>query len=270
MNRLETRTLALKRAGRRALAPFVMAGDGGLETTLAVLRALARPEVACVELGLPFSDPIADGPVLQAAADRALSSGTSFGGVLELLRELRRPGTRACDLPVAIMSYANPLFVRGIERSCKLLAEAGADGLLVPDLPLKEAAELREAALGAGLCPIFFVSATTTPARAAQAIQASRGFLYAIGRFGVTGASADPGDAAQEFLGRTRALAGELPLAVGFGIGSASAVRAALREADLAIVGSALVERIQRTPGDAAAKAAAAGTFLEELTQGLA
>jgi len=270
MNRLEGRTLALKRAGRRALAPFVMAGDGGLETTLAVLRALDRPEVACVELGLPFSDPIADGPVLQAAADRALGSGTSFEGVLGLVRELRRPGTRGSGLPLAIMSYANPLFVRGIERTCRLLAEAGADALLVPDLPLEEAAELRQAALAAGLCPIFFVSATTTAARAAQAIQASRGFVYAIGRFGVTGASPDPNDSAQEFLQRTRALAGELPLAVGFGIGSASAVRAALREADLAIVGSALVERIQRTHGDAAAKAQAADSFIQELAQGIA
>jgi tryptophan synthase alpha chain len=270
VNRLETRTLALKRAGRRALAPFVMAGDGGFETTLAVLRALERPEVACVELGLPFSDPIADGPVLQAAADRALRSGTSFEGVLALVRELRRPGTRGSALPLAIMSYANPLFVRGIERSCQLLAAAGADGLLVPDLPLEEAAALRQAALGAGLCPIFFVSATTTPPRAAQAIQASRGFVYAIGRFGVTGASADPGATALEFLRRTRALAGELPLAVGFGIGSASAVRAVLREADLAIVGSALVEHIQRTHGDAPAKAAAAGAFIQELARGLA
>ncbi len=270
MNRLEARTLALKRAGRRALAPFVTAGDGGLETTLAVVRALDRPEVACVELGLPFSDPIADGPVLQAAAERALACGTSFERVLGLLRELRRPGTRGAELPVAIMSYANPLFVRGIERSCALLAEAGADALLVPDLPLEEAAQMRQAALAAGLCPIFFVSETSTPVRAAQAIQSSRGFVYAIGRFGVTGASGDPGGPALEFLARTRALAGPLPLAVGFGIGSASAVRAALREADLAIVGSALVEHIHSARGEAAAKAAAAGSFIEELARGFA
>lgn len=270
MNRLEAATHARKRAGRRALAPFVTAGDGGLATTLAVLRALARPEVACVELGLPFSDPIADGPLLQAAADRALAAGTSFEGVLALLRELRAGADAARDLPVAIMSYANPLHVRGFARSCEELARAGADALLVPDLPIEEGAGLREAALAAGLCPISFVAPTTTPERAAEAIRCSRGFVYAIGRCGVTGATTELDAGARAFLARTRALAGELPLAVGFGLGSTAAVRAALDEADLAIVGSALVERIHRAPGDRAAKAAAASAFVAELARGLA
>jgi tryptophan synthase alpha chain len=275
-NRLELRLAGLAREKRRALAPYVTAGDGGIARTLSVLRALDAAGAACVELGIPFSDPIADGPVLQAASDRALASGTSFARVLELLRALRTGDREASpsSLPVVAMSYLNPLLRRGLARSLDELAHAGADAILIADLPIEEADELRASAGAAALAPIFFVSPTTTSERVARACGASRGYVYAIGRFGVTGAGARFDADAQSFLRRTKEAAGELPLAVGFGIASASDVREATRHADLAIVGSALVAAIHdAAPGDGAQHdrraAHTASEFLRELSKGL-
>lgn len=265
-NRLESRLAAAKRDGARGVAPFLTAGDGGLARTLACLRALERAGASCVELGLPFSDPIADGPVLQAAADRALASGTTFAGVCGVLRALRAGGS---DLPVAVMSYLNPLLVRGLERSARELAGAGADAWLVADAPLEEADELRAAGDAAGLATVAFVSPTTDARRLERAAAASRGFLYAIGRFGVTGTATDLDGGAQAFLARCRAACGPLPLAVGFGIDDAAKVRAAVTHADLAIVGSALVERVHRAGPDDARAAAAAEHFVRDLARGL-
>jgi len=263
MNRLESKLASLRSRGARGLAPYVTAGDGGLETTLAVLRAIDEAGAACVELGFPFSDPIADGPVLQAAADRALAAGTTFGGVLETLARFRAES----ELPIVVMTYANPLLVRGWRASASAIAEAGGDGLIVADLPVEEGEEAASAALAAGLAPVFFVSPTTSDARVDRAVAASRGFVYAIGRFGVTGAVTELDGRAQEFLERVRRRAGDLPVAVGFGISSARSVAAALVHADLAIVGSALVERIHAAGPRAAA--AAARDFVLELRKGV-
>jgi tryptophan synthase alpha chain len=275
-HRLETRLRSLARERRRALAPYVTAGDGGVARTLAVLRALDAEGAACAELGIPFSDPIADGPVLQAAADRALAAGTAFPRVLELLRSLRAGGHDAppSELPIVVMSYANPLLRRGLARSLAELARAGADAILVADLPIEEADDLRRAASESHLAPIFFVAPTTTPERVARACAASRGYLYAIGRFGVTGAGSRFDADAQDFLRRTKAAAGELSLAVGFGIASPDDVRAATRHADLAIVGSALVAAIHSAAPDTGADgdrraARAAAEFVRELSKGL-
>lgn len=270
-NRLVARLAADKRAGRRGVAPFLTAGDGGLERTLACLRALDRAGSACAELGLPFSDPIADGPVLQAAADRALATGTTFAGVCDMLRAFRAGDAQhpASDLPVAIMSYSNPLLVRGLERSARELARAGADAWLMPDVPLEEGHELRAAGDSAGLATVAFVSPSTDDARLERAARDSRGFLYAIGRFGVTGASTELDGEAQSFLARAREACGELPLAVGFGIDTAAKVRAAVLHADLAIVGSALVHHVHEVGSDVHAAAGAAEHFVRELRRGL-
>ncbi len=265
MNRLSV----MRERGERGLAPFVTAGDGGLETTLAVLRALDRAGAACVELGLPFSDPIADGPVLQAAADRALAAGTTFEGVLGILTRFRAEST----MPVAIMSYVNPLLRRGWEASARAIARAGGDALLVADLPVEESDSMRAAAIDAGLAPIFFVSPTTSFERMERAIGASRGFIYAIGRFGVTGARTELDTAAQSFLARVREQSQGLSVAVGFGIATAEDVRAAVKHADLAIVGSALVqgihEALEAGGGRPAAAAQAAEAFARELLKGI-
>lgn len=273
-NRLEQRLAELRRRGGKGLAPYVTAGDGGLETTLAVLRALDDAGAACVELGVPFSDPIADGPLLQQAADRALADGTTLAGILSTVREFRsgsrgRPGS---ELPVALMSYSNPLLRRGWSALCRDAAKAGVDALIVPDLPPEEAGEMREAALSSGICPIFFVAPTTTEPRVRMAAEASRGFLYVVGRTGVTGAATDIDAATVSFLQRVRAAAA-LPLAVGFGLATPGQVAAALAHADLAIVGSALVRHIHESarsaPDFVAAAARAAAGFLTELRRGL-
>jgi len=269
--RLVARLAADKLARRRGIAPFLTAGDGGLVRTLACLRALDRAGAACVELGLPFSDPIADGPVLQAAADRALAAGTTFADVLAMLRTFRAGDSAhaGSTLPIAIMSYMNSLLVRGLERSARELCASGADAWLVADVPIEESAELSAAGVSADLATIHFVSPTTDDARLALAAQRSQGFLYAIGRFGVTGASTDLDASAQKFLARARAACGDLPLAVGFGIDSPDKVRAAVRHADLAIVGSALVERVHRAGPNDSDAAAAAERFVHELRSGL-
>jgi tryptophan synthase alpha chain len=272
INRLQTRLSALRAQQRCGLAPYVTAGDGGMETTLAVLRALDRASVDCVELGLPFSDPVADGPVLQAAAERAIAAGASFDRVLDLIARFRREAPIG-QVPIVLMGYANPLLRRGWEASCNALAEAGADGVLVADLPIEEGAPLAAAAEKAGIAAIFFAAPTTADERLAAAVRLSRGFLYAIGRLGVTGARASVDPAQRGFLDRVRAAAGDLPVAVGFGLSTAEQVRAVAAHADLAIVGSAMVDRIHRaftaSGGSSRAAAREAEDFARELTKGL-
>jgi len=253
----------------RGLAPYVTAGDGGLDTTLAVLHGLERAGATCVELGLPFSDPIADGPVLQAAAQRALAAGTTFDGVLEVIRSFRKES----GLPIVVMSYANPLLRRGWQASARAIEQAGGTGLLVADLPVEESGPMRAAAIEADLWPIFFVAPTTSQERMTRAIESSRGFVYAIGRFGVTGGRTALDPAAQEFLARVRARAEVVRVAVGFGIATRADVAAVLRHANLAIVGSALVERVHDAFEASGRKPEAAGRaaheFASELMEGV-
>jgi tryptophan synthase alpha chain len=186
-------------------------------------------------------------------------------------------GHAPSSLPVVLFSYANPLLRRGWVATARAAAEAGLDGWLVPDLPVEEGAEMRAAALEHGLCPIFFVAPTTSAERARAAMQASRGFLYAIGRFGVTGASTRLDSEATRFLDGLRAH-GDLPVAVGFGLAGPEDVRAVVAHADLAIVGSALVEHLHRARGEharlnsaelAALTGRAARAFYERLAVGL-
>ncbi|MEO5670231.1 MAG: tryptophan synthase subunit alpha, partial [Ramlibacter sp.] len=219
-------------------------------------------------LGLPFSDPLADGPLLQAAAERALLGGATFDGVLDLARAFRRHR----QTPLVLMTYANPLYARGLERAAADLAAAGFDGLLAVDVPPEEDGDLGRLCAQHGLARIHFTSPTSSAERLASAVRQSSGFLYAIARLGVTGAATEHDQAARDFLARTRRAANDLPLAVGFGISSPAHVRAAVEHADLAIVGSALVERIHREHsqgGGALACARVAGEFLTHLQSGL-
>ena len=269
-NRLVQRLTGLRAEGRRGLAPYVTAGDGGLERTRLVLEALDAAGATCVELGIPFSDPIADGPVLQAAAQRSLDAGTTLDSVVAMVRDLRAGG---CELPLLCFSYFNPLYSRGLERACAELAAAGLDGVLVPDLPVEEAGTLVDAARREELCTIQFVAPTSTPERRRTAIASSSGFVYAIGRLGVTGARTELSPAALEYLQEVQA-ASDLPVAVGFGIVGADQVRAVTEHCDLAIVGSAIVKQLHSTapgsgPDQDRLAARAAADLYAELATGL-
>lgn len=268
-NRLERHLAREREAGRAGIAPYVTAGDGGLETTLAVLEALDRGGASCVELGVPFSDPIADGPILQAAAQRSLHAGTSLSAILEMVGELRARGS---ELPLALFSYANPLLKLSWQGAAQASAEAGIDAWLIPDMIPEEADAMRAAAAEHGIAPIFFVAPTSSDERIERATRASRGFLYAIGRVGVTGSETTLAEPTLAFLDRIRT-ACDLPLAVGFGLRSAEQVAAVTRHADLAIVGSAFVQRIHEAyrQHECSPRAAAdeAALYLAELMQGL-
>lgn len=265
---MSERLAARLRANSTRLAPFVTAGDGGLETTAAVLAELARRDVACVELGFPFSDPIADGPVLQAASQRALDAGASFERVVALVERFRRDSA----LPLVAMGYANTFLRDGWDATAGRLAGAGFDAWLVADLPVEEAGEMHAAALRHELAPIFFAAPTSSDERISAAARASRGFLYTILRAGVTGRETELDGAARALLARARRAAGELPVAAGFGIRRAEQVRAVLAHADLAIVGSALVAEVHAAlerSRDPAVAAASAGVFVDRLLQGV-
>lgn len=265
MNRLVALTQQLRADNQRGLAPYLTAGDGGLDSTLRELQAIEQAGAACVELGVPFSDPIADGPHLQAAAERSLNAGTNLNGILEMIQAFRNAGG---NMPIALMSYANPLMRHGLDATAERIAKAGADALIIPDLPLEEGFPLEAACEANGLCPIFFAAPTSSKVRVEEAGRRSQGFLYVVGRVGVTGASTSFDEETQSFLERTRALS-EAPIAVGFGIGNADHVRGAVRHADLAIVGTALVRHLHEVEQERGSRAIAASNMVHALSQGL-
>ena len=221
------------------LVTYVTAGDPDLARTEGILRALDRGGADVLEIGVPFSDPLADGPVIQRATERALASGTTLAGVLDMLARLR------ADLraPVVIFSYANPIFRFGAERFADRAQEAGVDGVLVLDLPIEEADDFRNLLSGRGIDTILLLSPTTTDERLRKAASLGSGFLYAISRLGVTGARDRIADGAQEMVDRIRR-ASDLPVALGFGISKPEHVREVGQWADAAVVGSALVSVI--------------------------
>jgi len=250
----------LRAEGRCALMPFLTAGDPNLATTRAALLALQEAGADLVELGIPYSDPLADGPVIQAAAGRALAAGTTLAGVLELLSSLKGE----LELPVVLFTYTNPLLNCGMESFCQQAAAAGAAGLLVPDLPLEEAERLSPIAAAAGLDLVLLVAPTTPPQRMARIVAASRGFTYLVSVTGVTGERSQMETRVAGLVQQIKAL-GPTPVAVGFGIsGVEQAVQVRDWGADGAIVGSALVKRMAL-----AEPVAAAQQFCSELRTAL-
>ena len=221
------------------LVTYVTAGDPDLPRTAGILKALDRSGADVLEVGVPFSDPLADGPVIQRATERALASGTTLTGVLEMVRSLRGE-VRA---PIVIFSYANPILRLGAERFADLASEAGVDGVLVLDLPIEEADEFRGLLGSRGIDTILLLSPTTTDERLGQAAQLGSGFLYAISRLGVTGVRDAVAEGAEEMVRRIRAVS-SLPVALGFGISKPEHVREVGQWADAAVVGSALVNVI--------------------------
>lgn len=259
-DRIEAAFAKAKAEGRAAFIPYLTAGDPSLEWTGRHLDALAAAGADVVELGVPFSDPVADGPVNQRAAERALAAKTTLAGVLDMLAAKRRGGL---TLPAVVFTYANPVAAMGWGDFAKRAAAAGADGALVVDLPVEEAGEHRAACAAAGLATVFLAAPTTTDARLAEAVAASSGFLYFVSRLGVTGASASLAAGAEAELVRVKRAAGGLPVAYGFGVSTPEQAAAAARLADGVVVGSALVRLLDGTdPAANVARLAASAAAL--------
>jgi len=246
--RISAAFAGMRGAQRKGLVAFVTAGDPSLERTVEVALEMAQGGVDVLELGVPFSDPLADGPVIQRSSERALGKGTTLKGVLQAVRAIRRQSA----LPLVLFSYFNPLLRYGLERLAAEAAEAGVDGVLVTDLPPEEADEWLALARGAALDTIFLAAPTSPDERLRRVAAASRGFVYAVSRTGVTGEQQRLSDDARPLLDRLRRLTDE-PLALGFGIATPEQVAEATAVADAAVVGSALVRFLEEQPqGDVA------------------
>lgn len=263
MNRIIERFAALRARNRKGLVVYIGAGDPDLATTRELALAFDRAGVDVLELGVPFSDPLADGLVNQLAAQRGLESGTTPPRVLETVAAIRRDSA----LPVVLYVYYNLLHRRGLKAFIAEAAGAGVDGLLVLDLPPEEADHYEELMEGAGLCAIWLVAPTTPPERLEMIAKRARGFIYCISREGVTGMQATVSDTIGAMTARIRAHTG-VPIAVGFGISNAEQVRAVARHAEAVVVGSAVVNQIAaggRQPGMVASVAAFVRTLADAL-----
>jgi tryptophan synthase alpha chain len=236
MSRISDAFDRLRRDGRGGLIAYLTAGDPDADTSAALLVAVARAGADLLEVGVPFSDPLADGPVIQRAIERSLARGMSLRGTLDIVRRVRE----ATDTPIVLFTYANPVIRMEPTAFARAAADAGVDGVLILDYPVEEAAPLRAPLVDAGLDPIFLISPTTTDERIRSSAALGQGFLYVISRLGVTGMRDRLPDDLDRLMQRVRACA-ELPVALGFGISRPEHVAAACRVADAAVVGSALV-----------------------------
>lgn len=264
MSRIES---ALRRAAaerRAALVPFLVAGDPDPEETPALVAALAEAGADVVELGVPFSDPVADGPAIQRASERALARGTTLPGTLDLVRRIRR----RTGVPLVLFGYLNPILAFGVPALCREAPAVGVDGLLLVDLPIEEGAEMREAFRAAGLDTIQLASPTSGAERIARIAAESRGFVYAISRTGVTGARAEIAGGLAELVSAVRK-ATSLPIAVGFGVSRPEQAREVAALADGVVVGSALVETVAAAPTPPA-RLAVARAFTSSIRAALA
>ena len=266
MSRIHEAFGKAKAEGRGALIIYVCAGDPSLEATRDIVLAIAEAGADIVELGVPYTDPIADGPTIQAAAKRALKGGAKVAGVLECAAQIRAQS----EIALVVMSSVSPLFRFGLERFGAEAKAAGIDGVLLSDLPPEESAEWRGIAAANGLQTVFLVSPQSSEARVQAAVAASTGFVYAVSRAGTTGARTELPADLPELIRRIRAGAGNgdvscFPVAVGFGISTPEQVRTVCGIADGAIVGSAVVKVIAEA-GERAAEAA--GELVRALAEG--
>lgn len=248
MSRITATLEALSRAGRKALIPFITAGDPEPAFTVPALHGLVAAGADIIELGVPFSDPMADGPVIQRASERALAHKMSLRRVLDLVREFRRDNQ---STPVVLMGYLNPIEALGYARFAEQAKEAGVDGVLTVDMPPEESEEFIQLLDQAGIDPIFLLAPNSTPERIRKMGQLGRGYLYYVSLKGVTGAShLNLGDIEKK-VGEIRQLT-RLPIGVGFGVKNAETAKAVAQLGDGVVVGSALVEKIEVAQGDAA------------------
>lgn len=241
----------LRARGRRGFVAFVTAGDPGLRATREIALALAEAGVDILELGIPFSDPLADGPTIQAATTRALAAGTTTRGVLDLVAAIRLESS----IPIVLFTYLNPVFTYGYERFCRDAVTAGADGLLLLDLPPDEAGANSDLTGSFGLDAVCLIAPTTPPQRMERIVRAGSGFVYYVSREGVTGEQPSISGSIGAQVGEIRRHT-SLPIAVGFGISTPDQAADVARCGDAVVVGSAIVRRIAENPSDPARAAA--------------
>jgi tryptophan synthase alpha chain len=242
-----------------ALVVYVTCGDPDLATTRAIVLSAIEAGADVIELGVPFSDPVADGPVIQRASERALKQRTTLAQVLTLAADVRQ---HAQSTGLIVFSYLNPILRMGMEKFCMVARHAGADGVLLTDLPVEEAGEYLRAMRTHDLAPVFLAAPTSPDDRLKRIAAASRGFVYAVSRTGVTGARQQLADDAQKLVRRLRRVT-KLPIAVGFGISNAGQFAEVGKFADAVVVGSAIVETIEQNQGR---EAEAVGDFVRKLS----
>lgn len=239
MSRLQSTFARLRQNGSRGLVTYVTAGDPDLSQSPEVIRALARGGADVIEVGVPFSDPVADGPAIQRASERALAAGSDLPRSLELIERIRGD----ISVPLVLFTYVNPVFRMGADAFVARAATAGVDGVLLLDLPIEESATVQRALDDQGIDQIFLVSPTTSDGRLEEASRLGRGFLYAISRLGVTGTRPSVAASAAPLVQRIRAVT-DLPIALGFGVSRPEHVAEVTSFADAAVVGSAIVQVI--------------------------
>ncbi len=241
MTRIDKKFEDLRAEGKKAFITYITAGDPSLEGTYDLVLSLEAAGADLIEIGVPFSDPIADGPVIQRATERALANDVTLGKILDLVKRIRETS----DIPLMLMSYYNPLLNHGLERLAKDAAHAGLDGILASDLTVEEAGPFVRTMKAEGLNTVFLVAPTSSAERIPKIARTSTGFLYAVSRTGVTGETNQLSDELVEFV-RLLKRHTDQPIAVGFGISAPEHVRAVGAEADGAIVGSAIVQQIEK------------------------
>ncbi|MCD6060657.1 MAG: tryptophan synthase alpha chain [Moraxellaceae bacterium] len=265
MSRIAECFAALKANGRKALIPYVTAGDPEPGITVPAMHAMVEAGADIIELGVPFSDPMADGPVITKAHERALKHNVSLRDVLGMVREFRRRDART---PVVLMGYLNPVEVMGYANFAQAAAEAGVDGVLTVDLPPEEAGALTAELRQRNLDPIYLLAPTTSPERIVLITAAASGYVYYVSLKGVTGASTLDIPAVAERIRTIRGIS-ELPIGVGFGIKDAESAAAVAAHADGVVVGSVLVDAISRLQGDVSAIPAALAAILQDMRKAM-
>ncbi|HZJ43834.1 MAG TPA: tryptophan synthase subunit alpha [Pyrinomonadaceae bacterium] len=244
MSRISQVFSQLKKEGRKAFVPFITAGDPDLQTTGKLLVELARAGAGVIELGVPFSDPMADGPVIQRASERALENEFGLDEIFQLIDQSRR----TIDTPIILFSYFNPLLQYGLKQLCQEAKRVGLDGVLVTDLTPEEATDFSAELKSHDLDMIFLIAPTSNDVRLRLVAKHASGFIYAVSRAGVTGARESVSVEAEKLVRRMRAFS-DLPIVVGFGISSSSQVAEVEQYADGVVVGSAIVAEIERSKG---------------------
>ena len=263
MNRIDRVFAKQRTAGRTVLIPYVTAGDPSLAGTPAILDALVDAGADVIELGVPFSDPMADGPVIQRASERALAQGVTLHDVLDVATAFRK---RHAETPLVLMGYANPIEAMGVDAFVERAADAGVDGLIVVDYPPEEAAGFAKQLSGRGIAPIFLVAPTTPASRIERIATLASGYVYYVSLKGVTGAGhLDTHDVAVKLNEIRRHIA--LPIGVGFGIRDAESARAVAAHADAVVIGSRIIAEIEQGTADEAP--ARAGAFLATIRRAL-